>query len=68
MSNFVERLNKELKENKVTKYRLAKETKASKQTVCNWCDGKSEPTVKYLYKICEYLQVSSDYLIGLNEE
>ncbi len=67
MDIFTLRLNKLLTESKVTKYKLAKDLKCSKQTVCNWCDG-IEPKISHLRQIAEYFDVSADYLIGLEDE
>ncbi len=68
MEIFVERLNKLLKENGVSKYRLAKDIGVSKQAVLWWCDGINEPKISYLKKIAEYFEVTADYLIGLEDE
>lgn len=51
MEIFVERLNKLLTENKISKYRLAKDLKLSKQTVLWWCAGINEPRISYLHKL-----------------
>ena len=68
MQIFVDRLNKLIEENKITKYRLAKEIGVSKQAVLWWCDGVNEPKISYLRKIAEYFDVSCDYLLGLEDE
>ena len=68
MEIFVTRLNKLLEENKITKYRLAKELGVSKQAVLWWCDGTNEPKISYLQKIACFFDVSSDYLLGLEDE
>lgn len=68
MEIFEQRLKQLMKEHKVTKYKISQETGASKQTVSNWYNGKSEPTVKFLYKLAVYFDVTSDYLIGLENE
>lgn len=67
MSEFVERLNELLQENKITMYRLAKDFKCSKATITNWCYGLNEPKVKEIIKLCHYFQVSADYLLGLSD-
>lgn len=64
---FVERLNKLLSENKITKYKLAKDLHVSKQTVLYWCNGINEPKISYLKLLAEYFEVTSDYLLGLND-
>ena len=68
MDIFVLRLNKLIKENKITKYRLAKDLGVSKQAVLWWCDGINEPKISYLQKIAVYFDVSADYLLGLEDE
>lgn len=68
MNVFAIRLNKLIKENKITKYRVAKDLKCSKQSVINWCDGISEPKISHIQQLAEYFNVSADYLIGLEDE
>lgn len=68
MQIFIDRLNKLIEENKITKYRLAKDIGVSKQAVLWWCDGVNEPKISYLKKIAEYFEVSCDYLLGLEDE
>ena len=68
MEIFVQRLNKLIEENKITKYKLAKIIGVSKQTVMFWCAGINEPKISYLKKLAEYFEVSSDYLLGMENE
>lgn len=68
MEIFTERLNKLIKENKTTMYRIAKEIKCSKSQVTYWCNGTSEPKITYLKKLSIYFNVPSDYLLGLEDE
>ena len=68
MDIFVDRINKLIKENKITKYKLAKDLNVSKQAVLFWCNGTNEPKICYLRQIASYFDVSADYLIGLEDE
>lgn len=68
MEIFRIRLNKLIQENKISKYKLAKDIGVNKQTVNFWCDGINEPKISYLQKIALYFDVSADYLIGLENE
>ncbi len=68
MKLFAERLKKLIEESRLTKYRLAKDLGCSKQSVCNWCDCISEPKLTYIKAIALYFDVSSDYLLGLEDE
>lgn len=62
------RLNKLLEENKITRYRLAKDFKCSKATIINWCEGVNEPKATQIRQLAVYFDVSSDYLLGLEDE
>lgn len=68
MDIFAERLNKLIKENKITRYRLAKDIGVNKQTIVFWCEAINEPKISYLIKLAKYFSVSSDYLLGLENE
>ena len=68
MDIFGVRLSKVLKESKITMYRLAKDLKYSKSTVTNWCYSLCEPKATDIAKIAVYLDVSADYLLGLEDE
>lgn len=68
MEIFVERLNKLIKENRITKYQLAKDLNLTKQSVLYWCNGVNEPKISYLRMIAVYFDVSADYLLGLEDE
>ena len=68
MEIFRIRLNKLIQENKISKYKLAKDIGVNKQTVNFWCDGINERKISYLQKIALYFDVSADYLIGLENE
>ena len=43
MDIFAIRLNTLIKENKITRYKLAKDFQCSKATIINWCEGINEP-------------------------
>lgn len=63
----MKRLNELLQENKITKYKLAKDLNVNKQTVIFWCEGINEPKIHYLKDLANYFQVSADYLLGLSD-
>ena len=64
---FAERLSKTLKEYNISMYKLAKDLNLNKQTVINWCTAKNEPKATQIKLVCEYLDISADYLLGLSE-
>ena len=68
MDILSKRLNKLIQENKITKYRLAKELKYSKATILNWCEGVNEPKATQIKELAIYFDVSADYLLGLEDE
>ena len=60
---FVECLNF----SKVKQTELAKAANVSKQCITDYKAGKSVPGIDTLYLICKFLDVSADYLLGLDE-
>lgn len=65
--SFKELLAKELEIQRITPYKLAKDTGLSKQSISNYLNGKQQPTIDKFILICKYLDVSADYLLGLSE-
>jgi len=65
---FAKRLNKLIGENKITRYKLAKDLGVNKQTVIFWAEGINEPKISYLLMLAQYFDVTADYLIGLENE
>lgn len=68
MDIFAVRLKSLIKDSHITMYRLAKDLNSSKQSVINWCNGTSEPKISYLRALAQYFDVTSDYLLGLEDE
>lgn len=64
---FIDILEKTLKEKNVTFNKLAKETGIGQSSTDRWKKG-SYPSIDKLVKICQYLNVSADYLLELNIE
>ncbi|MDE6441733.1 MAG: helix-turn-helix domain-containing protein [Clostridia bacterium] len=67
ITKFKERFNECLNYSDVKQTELAKAAKVSKQCISDYKSGKSVPSIDTLYLICKYLDVSSDYLIGLED-
>ena len=65
---FAERLSILLKENKMSKRALARETGLSAMSISDWSTGKIQPTAESIYIIANYFSVSSDFLLGLEDE
>lgn len=64
---FYENLEKELKKRKITLNKLSKEIGIAQSQTTKWKKGYL-PGSEILIKICDYLNVSSDYLLGLETE
>lgn len=65
MNKFKERLNKVLQENQMSQNALAKKIGMSQSVVNNYCTGAREPSLDALILICNALQESADYLLGI---
>lgn len=61
---FIDILEKELKERKISLNKLAKLAGVSQTATSRWKHG-GYPSIEALIKICEYLGVSADYLLEL---
>lgn len=62
---FAKRLREEMHAQKITQEALARQTGLARQTISQYMDGSVLPNVERLYNICNYFDVSGDYLIGL---
>ncbi len=45
---------------------LAVAANVSKQCISDYKSGKSVPSIDTLYLLCKYLDVSADYLLGID--
>lgn len=46
---------------------LASRLNITKQTVSNWENGNIQPSIEMLIRLARLFQVSTDYLLGLDE-
>ena len=65
---FAQRLTELITEKKLSKRALAQKIGVSAMSVSDWTTGKVQPTAENVYLCAEYLDVSSDYLLGLEDE
>ena len=65
---FAERLTGLIEEKKISKRGLAKILNVSAQSVSDWSTGKVQPTAENIYIVARFFNVSSDYLLGLEDE
>lgn len=66
ITKFYERFTECLKYSNVKQLTLAKAANVSKQCISDYKAGKSVPSIDTLYLICKFLDVSADYLLGLD--
>lgn len=57
-----------LKEKDLTAYKVSKATGVTTATLTNWKQGKYIPKQDKLQKLADYLGVSVDYLMGINND
>ena len=65
---FVERLKYLMAIEHLTQGELARRIGISQSAVCNWLDGKKEPSIERLWKLADYFDVTVDYLIGREKD
>ncbi len=61
------RIKQELKVQNKKQVDLAKHLNVQKSTLSEWINGNNEPPMKTIVDIALYLNVSTDYLLGIEE-
>lgn len=64
---IAQRIEDLMKHEKLTQMQLAKAIGVGQSSVSDWLNSKSEPSVENLWKICDYFDISLDYLVGRKE-
>ena len=64
---IINRIKELLKSDGLTQSQLASGIGVNQSTVCNWLNGKKEPSIESLWKLADFFDVSVDYLIGRKE-
>lgn len=65
---FGEKLKAIRKSKRLTQLDLSRRLNVSKGTVSAYEQGLSYPSIETLVKICEILDTSSDYLLGISDD
>ena len=65
---FKDKLKKLREEKGISKYQLAKEIGTSHQAITYWENGINEPKLSYIKQLAIFFDVTSDYLVGLEDE
>ena len=68
MDMFCSRLKYLRLENNFSQRKLAQEFQTSNSSICDWECGRSEPCFEMLIKIAYFFNVSTDFLLGLEDE
>lgn len=63
-SPFSERLSVLIKESNVNQQKLAEFIGTTRQSISLYSTGKRKPDIEILNKLCDFFNVSSDYLLG----
>ena len=65
---FTERLNIALKQSSLNQQQIANKMGVCKQCVSEYKSGRTFPSIQTLRLLCEALEVSAEYLLGLENE
>lgn len=67
MIKFKEKLKELRIEKKLSQTELAKELNVSQRSISSWETGFRQPDFETLELIAKYFNVSTDYLLGIND-
>ncbi len=67
MKIFAERLRELRQEEKLSTKKMGEKIGFSDATISRWENNLADPPIESLKKIAEYFNVSSDFLIGLED-
>ena len=67
MNVFAQRLRELRQERSLSMRQLAKELNTTDAAISNWENCINEPKISYLVAIAKFFNVSTDYLLGLED-
>lgn len=65
---FCKRLNELMTEKNLTQQDIANSCMTTQETVSRWKSGKQEPKISYLIMLANVLEVTTDYLLGMDTQ
>lgn len=68
MDTFSKRLKELRTDNNLSMRDLAKKIDATDAAISNWENNINEPKISYVIRLCNYFDVSADYILGLKDE
>ncbi len=67
MKVFGERVKQALKEAGITQKQMARQLNVQTSTLCEWLNDHNEPPMQMIVDIAVFLEVSTDYLLGIKD-
>ena len=67
MSIFSQRLRELRLEKGLSMKQLAKELNTTDAAISNWENGINEPKISYLISMSKFFNISTDYILGLED-
>lgn len=67
MKIFGERVKQTLKEMGITQKQMAAHLKVQTSTLCEWLKDHNEPPMQMIVEIALFLEVSTDFLLGIKD-
>ena len=67
MNKFPERLKDLRLDRNLSQYKLSEALELARTTYANYEQGTREPPIDLIIKICDFFDVSADYLIGRSD-
>jgi len=68
MDNIATRIKELRLEKKMSQAQLGQVIGVNDRTISNYESGKREPDIQTIKKLCDFFEVSSDYLLGFAED
>lgn len=67
IESIKKRLVQEIKNSNLTTIEISKRVGVSSEMITQYCTTKKMPSIETFAKLCEVLDVSADYILGLKE-
>lgn len=67
-NKFISRFTELIKQSGKSQTEISNDLRIRKQKITNWKTGYTEPNIDDLIMIARYFKVTSDYLLGLEQE
>lgn len=67
-NSFCARFRELLQGSNISKRAFAQKIGVSAASISDWSNGKVQPTAENIYMVAEFFEVSTDYLLGLEDD